>query len=375
MRIERLAGDQLEALADAILNKVKNSERYGKNREQDYVFQEDRLTLENLAGVLERLGERTPMNVEWDADGNIADFSGGNVIRNKWGGINLDNVPRPRGKDYVKYNNEEIDSSQSQVVEAQVYPERFPDATGQIGYARDLGIAMRDNDYDAYRALNNQMEVDDDVIPVLLKGGFSKGKADGTLGGNNFKKAGGIGTPARSQVLMPGTDRRFIDEDSDTQKAYLNERSGNFLRQWLQQRGGSMGSAQSVIFTPGLASHMDHVQSLSSSRDTLGDAGWGWSDEVSNYSYLDEDFNTQTKLNYDLAGTHKLMRLADTMNQMGHGAHRPRKLTQKELGDPERKRLSTDEATTALLAKTINPKTANRKDIEDAIDIFRTELI
>ena len=375
MRIERLAGDQLEALADAILNKVKNSERYGKTREMDYVFSDDKLTLDNLDKALERLGGRTPINVEWDADGNIVAFSGGNVIRNKWGGINLDNVPRPEGKDYVKYNNAEIDSSQSKIVEAQVYPERFEDATGQLGYARDLGIAMRDNDYDAYRALNNQMEVDDDVIPVLLKGGFSKGKADATLGGSNFKKAGGIGTPARKQVLIPGTNRRFVDEDADTQKVYLNERGGNFLRQWLQQRGGSMGSAQSVIFTPGVASHMDHVESLSSSRDTVGDAGWGWSDEVPNYSYLDEDFNTQTKLNYDLAGTHKLMRLADTMREKGYGAQRPRKLTQKELGDPERKRLSTDEATTALLAKTINPKTANRNEIEDAIDIFRSELI
>ena len=375
MRIERLAGDQLEALADAILNKVKNSERYGKTREMDYVFSDDKLTLDNLDKALERLGGRTPINVEWDADGNIVAFSGGNVIRNKWGGINLDNVPRPRGKDYVKYNNEEIDSSQSQVVEAQVYPERFPDATGQLGYARDLGIAMRDNDYDAYRALNNQMEVDDEVIPVLLNGGFSKNKADVALSGSNFKRAGGIGKPDRSEVRIPSTEIRFIDADADTQKAYLNERGDNFLRQWLQQRGGSMGSAQSVIFTPGVASHMDHAKSYSSSRDVLGDAGWGWSDIVPNYTYLDEDFNTQTKLNYDLAGTHKLMRLADTLRKKGHGAQRPKKLTREELSDPERKRLSTNEATTALLAKTINPKTANRKAIEDAIDIFRSELV
>ena len=81
-----------------------------------------------------------------------------------------------------------------------------------------------------------------------------------------------------------------------------------------------MGTAQSQIFPPGTPSHMDHIQSLSSSIDVKGPEGWGYSDDPTNFSYLDQDYNVNTKLNYDLQTTHQLGRLADTLRrQRGYG--------------------------------------------------------
>ena len=171
-------------------------------------------------------------------------------------------------------------------------------------------------------------------------------------------------------VLIPGTDKIFSQLPKEEQAAYLKQRGDVFLNQWLQQKGGSMGTAQSQIFPPGTPSHMDHIQSLSSSVDVKGPEGWGFSDDPSNFSYLDQDYNVNTKLNYDLQTTHQLGRLADTLRQRGYGGSIPPNLTQKELGDPNRKRLSQNEAIGELIMKTIPPN-AGAEDLAVALQLLR----
>ena len=99
-----------------------------------------------------------PTTLTYDDAGRISDIQGGNVIRNKKGGINIDQVPSPKGAEYVKYSPSVVDSSKNVLVEAQLYPERFMDATGQVA-ARDMGLAHRYNDYQKYRDINNRMKV------------------------------------------------------------------------------------------------------------------------------------------------------------------------------------------------------------------------
>ena len=98
-----LGGDRLEGAADALLNDFLNTKKYGKSREMDYVFPDDKLTVDNVGEAITRLGARTPTTLQYDNAGKIVGLTGGEVIRNKKGGINIDQVPSPRGADYVKY--------------------------------------------------------------------------------------------------------------------------------------------------------------------------------------------------------------------------------------------------------------------------------
>ena len=362
-----LGGDRLDAAADALLNDLTGSTRYGKTREMDYVFPEDKLTLDNVDEAITRLGARTPATLTYGTDGSITNIEGGNVIRNKKGGINIDKVPSPKGKDYVKYSPSVVDSSKNVLVEAQLYPERFLDATGQVAAARDMGLAHRYNDYDAYRAINNRMDVTPEALErfgaLVTKGKAEKPIASGMSGGGAILGSRG------DTVLIPGTDKIFSQLPKEEQAAYLKQRGDVFLNQWLQQKGGSMGTAQTQIFPPGTPSHMDHIQSLSSSIDIKGPEGWGYSDDPTNFSYLDQDYNVNTKLNYDLQTTHQLGRIADTLRQMGYGDRLPPNLTQKELGDPNRKRLNQNEAIGELVMKTLG--TVDVKDMEVALQLLR----
>ena len=363
-----LGGDRLEGAADALLNDLTNSSRYGKTREMDYVFPDDKLTASGVDEVITRLGARTPTKLTYDADGRIIAIDGGNVMRNAKGGINIDQVPSPQGRDYVKYSPSVVDSSNNVLVEAQLYPERFMDATGQVGAARDMGLAHRYNDYDSYRAINNRMEVTPEALE-RFGSLVTKGKAEAPIA-KGMSGGGAINGSRGDTVLIPGTDTIFSSLSSKDKAAYLKERGDVFLNQWLQQKGGSMGTAQTQIFPPGRPSHMDHIQSLSSSIDAKGAEGWGYSDDPSNFSYLDADYNVNTKLNYDLQTVHQLGRLADTMRQDGFGARLPRNLTDKELGDKDRKRLSQNEAIGELVMKTI-PPTSDTKELEYALALLR----
>ena len=365
---KQLGGDRLEAAADALLNDLTGSKRYGKTREMDYVFPDDQLNIGNVDEAITRLGARTPATLSYGSDGSITGIDGGEVIRNKKGGINIDQVPSPKGKDYVKYSPSVVDSSKNQVVEAQLYPERFAGATGQLGAARDMGLAHRYNDYENYRDINNRMEVTPEALE-RFGSLVTKGKAEAPIA-TGMSGGGAINGTRGDMVLIPGTDRVFSSLGKDEKAAYLKDRGNVFLNQWLQQKGGSMGTAQTQIFPPGKPSHMDHIQSLSSSIDAKGADGWGYSDDPTNFSYLDADYNVNTKLNYDLQTVHQLGRLADTMRQAGLGDRLPGNLTQKELGDPNRKRLSQNEAIGELISRTI-PADSSPDELKLALKLLK----
>ena len=365
---KQLGGDRLEAAADALLNDVIGTKRYGGTREADYVFPDDELNLGNVDEAITRLGARTPAKLSYGGDGSITGITGGNVIRNKKGGINIDKVPSPKGKDYVKYSPSVVDSSKNSLVEAQLYPERFEGATGPLGEARDMGLAHRYNDYDSYRAINNRMEVTPEALS-RFGSLVTKGKAEAPIA-TGMSGGGAINGSRGDTVLIPGTERVFSSLGKDEKSAYLKERGDVFLDQWLQQKGRSMGTAQTQIFPPGTPSHMDHIQSLSSSIDAVGpEKGWGYSDDPTNFSYLDSDYNVNTKLNYDLQATHQLGRMADTMRQSGYGDQLPPNLTQKQLGDPNRQRLTQEEAVKDLIVRTVRPN--NTEDLEYALKLLR----
>jgi hypothetical protein len=356
-----LGGDRLEAAADALLNDLTGSKRYGKTREADYVFPDDRLDLSNVDEAITKLGARTPAKLTYGSDGAITNIEGGNVIRNKKGGINIDKVPSPQGRDYVKYSPSVVDSTKDPLVEAQLYPERFEGAKGRLAEARDMGLAHRYNDYDAYRAINNRMKVTPEAL-ARFGALVTKGKAEAPIA-KGMSGGGAINGSRGDMVLIPGTDRVFHSLDKGEKAAYLAERGDVFLNQWLQQKGRSMGTAQTQIFPPGTPSHMDHIQSLSSSIDAVGpEKGWGYSDARTNFSYLDRDYNVNTKLNYDLQATHQLGRMADTMRQAGYGDQLPPNLTDKQLSNPNRQRLTQEEAVKELIVKTIAPQTAEQLD-------------
>jgi hypothetical protein len=365
---KQLGGDKLEGAADALLNELTGSKRYGKTREADYVFPSDQLNIDNVDESITRLGARTPANLTYGKDGKIIRIDGGEVIRNKKGGINIDKVPSPTGKDYVKYSPSVVDSTKDQLVEAQLYPERFADATGPLAEARDMGLAHRYNDYETYRAINNRM----DITPEALERFGSlvtKGKAEAPIAAG-MSGGGAINGSRGDTVLIPGTDRVFSSLDKDEKAAYLKGRGEVFLNQWLQQKGRSMGTAQTQIFPPGNPSHMDHIESLSSSIDSVGpEKGWGYSDDPTNFSYLDQDYNVNTKLNYDLQTVHQLGRIADTMRQDGYGANIPPNLTAKQLSNKNRQRLTQDEAVKELIIKTVRPN--NAEDLEYALGLLR----
>lgn len=358
---KQLGGDRLEAAADALLNDVLGSKRYGGTREADYVFPTDELNLGNVDEAIIRLGARTPANLTYGKDGKIIRIDGGEVIRNKKGGINIDKVPSPQGRDYVKYSPSVVDSTKDPLVEAQLYPERFEGATGALGEARDMGLAHRYNDYDSYRAINDRMEITPEALERFAKV-VTKGKAEAPIA-RGMSGGGAINGTRGDMVLIPETDRVFSSLGTDEKAAYLAERGNVFLNQWLQQKGRSMGTAQTQIFPPGRPSHMDHIQALSSSIDAVGpEKGWGYSDDRTNFSYLDSDYNVNSKLNYDLQATHQLGRMADTMRKAGYGDQLPPNLTNKQLSNPNRQRLTQEEAVKELIVKTISPQTAEQLD-------------
>lgn len=366
-----LGGDRLEGAADALLNDLTKSKRYGQTREMDYVFPDDQLNLSNVDEAITRLGARTPTKLTYGSDGAITNIEGGNVIRNAKGGINIDKVPNPvtsrDNRDYVKYSPSIVDSSKDELVRAQLYPELYPDATGQLAAARDMGLAHRYNDYESYRNINNRMEVTPEAFErfgsLVTKGKAEKPIAAGMSGG------GAINGSRGDVVLIPGTDRVFNSLSRPEKNEYLATRGDEFLAQWLRQKGGSMGTAQTQIFPPGNPSHMDHIQSLSSSVDVVGPKGWGYSDDPLNFSYLDKDYNVNTKLNYDLQTTHQLGRLADTMRQDGYGATIPPNLTNEQLSNPNRQRLTQKEAISDLIIKSVQPDSPEK--LEYALKLLR----
>ena len=340
MLSRRMAGSadykgRLNAVASQLLDDLKGTDRYSKSRFVDEVFPE-RVTLDNADETLRALAPRTPVSIQ----GN--QVTGGEAILDPKGRVNMDQIPSNPAELY--HTAPDAVNSNEPAMNALLNPDSYTKKQGdnpKLARAQAIGRAMASNDTTAYKKAGMPIEVDDDAA-AYIAGQLVRGKGNTTLRSNPFVKSGGIGTDAREQILIPGTDTRFVDADKATQGAYLDDRRNSLVGQWLRQGGASIANPSTTIVPPGKLSHMDHVQSLSSSRDTIGDKGWGYSDADENYSYLDAEANVHSKLNYDIQGQHQLMKLADFMRQNNMVA--PARLSQSQLGDPNRRRLTNEEA-------------------------------
>ena len=340
MASRRMAGSadykgRLNAVASQLLDDLKDTDRYSKSRFVDEVFPE-RVTLDNADETLMALANRTPVSIQGTT------VTGGDAILDSKGRVNMDNIPT--NPDELYHTAPDTVSNQGKAMDTLLNPDSYTKQEGdnpKLARAQRIGKAMRDNDTAAYKEAGMPIQVDDEAA-AYIAGQLVRGKTNTPLRSNGFVKSGGIGTDAREQILIPGTDTRFVDADKATQGAYLDDRRNQLVGQWLRQGGASIANPSTVIVPPGSLSHMDHVQSLSSSRDTIGDKGWGDSDSNANYSYLDAEANVHSKLNYDIQSQHQLMRLADFMHQ--NNMSTPARLSQSQLGDPNRKRLSGEEA-------------------------------
>ncbi len=342
------------ALLDLINQENKVRTNFSGYREMDEVF-DDRLSMSNADEVLGALGARTPVSFKG------SEVIGGDLITDKKGRINLDSIPSDASQ-LSRTAPDAVNTDVDKRLGAMLYPERLTEVPSELKRAHAIGSAMMANDPVAYKKAGMPIEVDRDAAEYITSK-MVKGKNNQPLRSTGFVNAGGLGTDSRGQILIPGTDVRFNDADKATQSAYKNKRAVDFMQQWLAQGGASIGNPSTVIVQPGKKSHMDHVQSLSSSVDTIGEKGWGYSDAPSNFSYLDEEANVHSKLNYDIQGQHLMMRLADEMRR--EGTPFPARLSQSELGDPNRRRLTDEEGAIRLATdKQTDVRMAGEKVLE-----------
>jgi len=351
----------LNAVASQVLDDIKGTDRYTTSRFVDEVFPE-RVTRENADELLSALAPRTPVVI----DGNTV--SGGDVILDSKGRLNLDNIPMNSREIY--HTAPDSVNSEIPVMRALLDPDSYVPAVGDnpnLARAVAIGRAMGANDTAAYKRAGMPIEVDEDAVSYIADK-LVRGKGGQPLRSTGFVKSGGVGTESRNEILIPGTDTRFVDLGKKEQGAYLDDRRDVLVGQWLRQGGASIANPSTVIIAPGKRSHMDHVQSLSSSRDNLGDQGWGYSDSRPNMSYLDEEANVHSKLNYDIQGQHQLMQLADFMRRNNMAA--PPRLSQSQLGDPNRKRLTNEEALVRLATDKATDVTSGGEALLEALQIL-----
>ena len=363
MSRQRMAGStdyqgRLNAAGSYLLDEILGTgNKYQNYREIDEVFP-DEVNIGNAEQVLLSLAPSTKINI--DDSGNI---TGGDAILDNKGRVNLDKIP---------YSVEELSHTAPDAVNTDIDPLMGAllnpdkvDTTGNPALQRAvaIGTAMRANDPAAYRAAGMPVAVDD-AAAAYIADRLSKGKNNLPLRSTGFVKAGGLGTESRDQILIPGTNIKFNDAPKDVQKAYLDQRNINFVKQWLSQGGASIANPRATIIPPGKDSHMDHIRSLSSSDDTKGmGEGWGYSDALDNYSYADAEYNVHSKLNYGIQGTHLMMKLADDMRRAEQPF--PARLSQSELGDPNRKRLTDEEGAIRLATdKAINADAAGERLVD-----------
>jgi hypothetical protein len=330
---------KLNAAGSYLLDQIKGTgSKYQSYREIDEVFPE-KLTRDNADESLLALAPRTPIT---GIDSVSNSPIGGEAILDSKGRVNLDQIPfNPNELSHTAPDavNSDADPLLGAFLNPNAVNVKDLDGNPSLSRAVNLGKAMSANDTEAYRRAGMPVEVTDEAAEYLA-GMFTKGKNNTPLRSSGFVKAGGLGTDSRAQILIPGTDTRFVDASKDQQGRYMDDRNVAFVKQWLGQGGASIGNVRPTIVAPGKNSHMDHVQALSSSVDTVGADGWGYSDSPSNFSYLDAEANVHAKLNYSLQGQYRMMKLADEMRRQGRAF--PARLTQTQLGDPNRKRL-TDE--------------------------------
>ena len=367
MSRRRMAGDadyqgRLNAVASQLLDDINEGKTNFKGyREIDEVFPEQ-INIDNAKDVLLSLAPRTDVKI--DNSGNV---TGGDAITDNKGRVNIDNVPfDPKRLSHTAPDS--INTDQDRLMSGMMNPDGV-DVAGDPALARavSIGKAMRSNDVNAYQKAGSPIEVTDDAASYLA-GMFTKGKGNKPLRSSSFVKVGGLGSESRQQILVPGTEDRFLDLDKQGQGAYLDERNNALMKQWLMQGGGSIGNPSMTIVPPGANSHMDHVRALSSAKDTLGDQGWGYSDAVDNFSWLDAEANVHAKLNYSLQGQYAMMKAANEMRQKGQAF--PARLSQSQLGDPNRKRLTDEEGAIRLVTDKATNTTEAGENLLNVIQFF-----
>ena len=360
----RMAGNadykgRLNAVASQLLNDIKGTDRYTKSRFVDEVFPES-VTVDNADEVLMALAPRTPVSI------NGSTVTGGDAILDNKGRVNMDQIPT-NPAELSSTAPDSVNTDTDAAMGILLNPESLPaNATPKQQRAAAIGSAMKANDPAAYKTAGMPISVTDEAAHLIAEK-LVRGKGNTPLRSNGFVKSGGVGTDSRAQILIPGTDTRFVDADKATQSAYLDQRRDALVGQWLRQGGASIANPSTVIVPPGKLSHMDHVQSLSSSRDTIGLDGWGYSDSPTNFSYLDAEANVHSKLNYDIGSQHQLMRLADMLRKGGRAF--PERLSQSQLGDPNRKRLTGEEAMVRLATDSATSVQEGGENLVDALRI------
>ena len=361
----RMAGSadykgRLNAVASQLLDDIKDTDRYTSSRFVDEVFPES-VTLDNADDVLSALAPRTKVTI--GSDGSI---SGGDAILDNKDRLNLDQIPFA-SRELSNTAPDAVNTDADPAMNVLLYPERLTsNATPKQQRAAGIGMAMRANDAAAYKQAGMPISVTDEAASYIADK-LVRGKNNTPLRSSGFVKSGGVGTESRGQILIPGTNTRFNDAGKKVQGEYLDARRDALVGQWLRQGGASIANPSTVIVPPGVNSHMDHVQSLSSSVDTLGPTGWGYSDSPTNFSYLDAEANVHSKLNYDIGAQHQLMKLADILRK--DGRQFPERLSQSQLGDPNRKRLSGEEAMVRLATDKAQNSTEGGENLLNALRI------
>ena len=342
-----MAGDadykgRLNAVGSALLDEINEGKTNFKGyRNIEEVFPEQ-VNINNADSVLLALAPRT--EVKFDKSGNV---TGGDAITDNQGRVNIDNIPADINR-LSHTAPDAVNSDEDRLMQGFLNPDDV-DTAGDPALARAVAIgqAMRSNDVAAYRKAGSPIEVDDDAAEYLASK-FTKGKGNKPLRSSSFVKVGGLGSESRSHILVPGTNDKFTDLDKAQQGQYMDDRNTALMKQWLMQGGGSIGNPRMAIVPPGMNSHMDHVQALSSAIDSVGmQKGWGYSDDPSNFSWLDAESNVHSKLNYTLQGQYLMMKMADEMRRKGQAF--PARLSQSQLGDPNRKRLTDEEGAIRLV--------------------------
>ena len=352
----RMAGNadykgRLNAVGSTLLNQEKGTDRYTKYREMDEVFPEH-VTLDNADEVLMALAPRKEVTI--NSDGTV---TGGDAITDSKGRVNLDQIPRNLDE-LSKVVPDQVNSSLDPKMRAFIYPDEVNSPS--LYRAAEMGKAMRANDTTRYREVGMPIQADDDAIEYIADR-LTQGKNNTPIRSGSFVSSGGLGSEKRGHILIPGTDKVYKEQDKATQAAYKDVRRNNLVGQWVRQGGASIGNPSTAIVPPGIDSHMDHIQPLSRSIDSLYPESDYYSDAVENMSYLDAPSNVHSKLNYYISGQHNLIRLADEMREAGQPF--PARLSRQQLSDKNRVRLSDEEGAFRLATDKINNLPDKAKNI------------
>ena len=170
------------------------------------------------------------------------------------GRVNLDKIPRNLDE-LSKVVPDEVNSSLDPKMRAFIYPDNVnsPELSScsRDGY-KPCVLTMTAR----YREVGMPIQVDDEAAAYIADRLSQGKKSDTPIRSGSFVSSGGLGTEKRGQILIPGTNKVYNDQDNATKAAYKDVRRNNLVKQWLSQRGASIGNPSTAIVPPGMDSHM-----------------------------------------------------------------------------------------------------------------------